>query len=182
MTKETFNAYILEDANNILSQMQQIRKWITLEHDVRYCQYRFIKISEKLARIEHSLKCLPINIDWIVAAREMNPDLMDYFNADALTTAWDKERCEKALEKLDTYLIMHLDKLSKPIIDIFKKYKKNIIMMQDIGKYFGSLTVFLYHLCKFLAEHGIFTLVTMPSKLTKKSKVELEEVALYYTD
>ena len=116
MRKETFNAYFMEDASQILNFISQISKHLQLRNDTSYCQYLFIKISECLARMEHMLRNQPIGTDFVVDAKNMNPVTMNYFNTHAIAESWDVEKCNQALKTLNEYLSGHIVDLSKPIL------------------------------------------------------------------
>lgn len=180
MRAQTFSAYLMEEVSHVLSQMSNIKKHLTLKQDIIYCQHLFIMISERLAKIEHLLRHLPIPNDVVVAAKTLNPDLMDFFYAQPMKENWDIEKCNQAIQTLDAYFTEHIDALSKPILQLFRKYKKDIITGADLYLNFEIPGWAMFPLFKFLCDKEILTLVTVPVKLTKKSKVELEDIAFFY--
>jgi len=179
MRAQTFAAYMMEDAANILSRSSKIKKHLILQKDTSYAQFQFIQISEYLARMEHLRRQLPIPDDVVMAAKKLNPTLIEYFNTQAMLASWDTPKCIQALECLDAYLTEHIEELSSPILRLFKKYKKEIITLEDIYPNFHIPGWSMYPLLKFLSVKGLLTLVTTPVKLTRKSKVELETIAFF---
>jgi|GEM_PF-2279163 len=180
MRAQTFSAYLMEEVAHVLGHMSNIKRHLTLKQDVIYCQYLFITIAERLAKIEHLLRHLPIPDDVVVAAREFNPELIDTFSTQVFVKKWTIETCNLALQKLETYFISHIETLSKPILHLFKKYKKDIITGADLYLNFEIPGWALLPLIQFLCDKGDLTLVTVPVKLTRKSKVELEDIAIFY--
>jgi len=182
MSAQTFSAYLLEETAHVLAHMANIRKHLTLNQDTTYCQYLFLTISERLAKIEHLLRRLPIPDDVVVATSVFNPELMDDFNTKAMKESWSMDTCNQALQRLETYLIGHIDTLMKPIRQLFRKYKKDILTGADLYLNFEIPGWALLPLLQFLCDKGDLTLVTVPVKLTKKSKVELEDIAIFYVN
>jgi len=178
MRAQTFAAYMMEDAAQILSRVSKIKRHIA--SDTAYAQFQFVQISEYLARFEHLRRQLPIPDDVVPAARQLNPQLMEYFNTQALSGHWEVATCEQALERLDTYFTEHIEILSKPILHLFKKYKKEIVTLDDVYQNFHIPGWSLYPLLKFLSDKGVLHIVTSPVKLTRKSKIELENIAFFY--
>ena len=178
MRAQTFAAYMMESAANILNRSSKIKKHLALQKDTTYAQFQFIQISEYLARMEHLRRQLPIPDDVVIAAMKLNPTLMEYFNTQAMLAGWDTPKCIQALACLDAYLTEHIEALSS-ILQLCKKYKKEIITLEDMYPNFHIPGWSMYPLLKFLSDKGLLTLVTTPVKLTRKSKVELETIAFF---
>lgn len=164
------------DFSTILYSMSVIRKCLATNKEIVYVQYYFVRISEYLAKMEYTLRHKMFSHNVVLEAFEINSEIMNLFK-NAYTEAWDKEKCNHALDRLESYFDENIYKIQRPILSLFKKSGKTILTLAEIAEYYGFYAPFLYLGCAYLAQKQILVKVTMPTTLIKKSQTEIEEVA-----
>ncbi|MCL2591887.1 MAG: hypothetical protein FWD82_00855 [Defluviitaleaceae bacterium] len=174
--KDAFDFSTFCDFSNILYRMSVIRKHLNTECGITYSQYTFVKISELLSKIEHTMQYKMFSQDVVLQAYCVDSDIIRLFK-ELFLGEWNTDKCEYVLKILENYFDEHISIIQRPIINLYKKANKTILTLHEIAGYFGFYAPFLYLGCDYLAKKQILTKVTMPALLIKKGKIEIEEVA-----
>ena len=118
----------------------------------------------------------------IYKAIEAKPDLFQTVYLDLLTKKRTRKLLLAALEVIDQYVSEHAERNLKPLIHFLAKQKRTVPLSQ-ISEHFAHSQLYPGHLelaCEWLERNGIIEKLSTPFKITKKSRVEVEEPAYFY--
>ena len=118
----------------------------------------------------------------IYKAIDLCPDLFAEIYTDLLTKKRTKKRLLAALDRIDEYLSEHAEQNLQPLLKFLKKSKR-IVPLTEIADHFSHSQLYPGHLesaCEWLEREGIVEKLTMPFRITKRSRVDVEEPAYFY--
>ena len=84
-----------------------------------------------------------------------------------------------ALEQVDMYLEDNLQTLFKPLLDFLEESGEERTIT-DLYMHFGKRELALELACEWLAQKDVIEQFSAPVRLTKDSKVSVEEPAYYF--
>ena len=149
-------------------------KWITLYGNALYAQ-RFLHMAymqaADLVLMQHGEE--PTR-ESVLRAMELEPEFMHEVFVVPTTTAMTVTDVQRVLGVIEAYLVEHMDWWSKPILRFLSDGEEKTA--SHIGKQVGAG----YRALDFLARRGIITRITKPSRVFKKSKLTIDEVAYIY--
>ena len=115
-------------------------------------------------------------------AVELNPELFQVVYLDLINGKPTKKKILTALERIEGYLEEHAAAHLKPITTYLKKQKR-LVPMSEISENFAYSQIYPWHIesvCEWLRDYGYVEKLSAPFKLTKKSRVDVEEPAYQY--
>ena len=115
----------------------------------------------------------------IYQALKHNPTFFNAVFTDLLDKPKDEAMLGEALERVDQYLEDNLQPLFKLLLDFLEESGEERTI-SDIHTHFGSRRLNFELACEWLAQKGIIEQFSAPIRLTKDSKVSVEEPAYYY--
>jgi len=118
----------------------------------------------------------------IYRAIELNPDLFKVIYTDLLTRKRNRKNLLLALDVIDQYVSEHAEKNFEPVLKLLRKEKRTMPLTQ-ICEHFAHSQIFPHHIesaCEWLEREGIVEKLAMPFRITKKSRVDVEEPAYFY--
>ena len=137
----------------------------------------------------HSIACVEVISDGKVyehtalyKAMELNPDLFQEIYTDLISRKRTKKKLIAALDRIDEYVQDHAERYLRPLLKFLKKEKRTVPLSQ-ICDHFAHSQIYPGHLesaCEWLEREGIIEKLSMPFRITKKSRTEVEEPAYFY--
>ena len=118
----------------------------------------------------------------IYKAIELKPGLFQQIYLDLLGKKRNKKSLLAVLDVIDEYIDQHADRNLKPLFDYLKK-QTGTTPLSHISEHFAHSQLYPWHLesaCEWLERNGVLEKLALPFKITKKSRVEVEEPAYFY--
>jgi predicted transcriptional regulator len=165
-------------ASGLVYFYDKSQKWLKARKDPLYAQYFLLKATEAIANMELCLKGEPASRESIQKAIAINPEMIKTFYQDAMSHHFSEDEVMKAIEKIDGYLMQHLDILKKPIIEFMGD--EEIKTSTLIAKHFNMESHFIIGIFEYLADKGVIEKVSQTIRITPKSKLAVEELGFLY--
>ena len=163
-------------ATTILAKAE---KWLHLKKDLNYTFLYLTYLVRELARIETFMHGETPRRKVIYQALEHNPSFFNTIFTDLIDKPKDDAMLREALEQVDGYLEDNLQTLFKPLLDFLEESGEERTIT-DIYTHFGRRHLAFELACEWLAQKEVIEQFSAPIRLTKDSKVSVEEPAYYY--
>ena len=173
----------LEAANRALPPLYKARKWLETRGDLAYTSLWILMTAIPVARMEVIRAGLLPDREVIPQAQALNPDLFKTVYTDLLREGTTKPYVERALEAVERYMKKRAADVFAPVIDYLRE-SGDVRSSREIEDYFkknfdvtGVTTA-----CEYLADEGLIGKASTPVLLTKRSSVNLEELAFFFLE
>jgi uncharacterized protein len=172
---------MLRAATCALPALYKARKWLVTRGDIDYTSLWILYAATPLAQLEVINAGLVADREVIPQAAKLNPELFRTIYTDLLGSPKSRTAVETALETVERYLADRATALFMPVLD----------HLRDIGEARSSSeleTHFKKQLdvddittaCEYLSDQGLIAKVALPARLTKKSNVDVQELAFVH--
>jgi hypothetical protein len=173
---------LLRAGASVLLFMAKIEKWFKIKHDLPYTFFWIMGAVSELARIEVIASGAVTGREVIQQALRINPTFFGQVYTDLINGPKDEATLGAAINALNAYLDARTKMLFQPLLDyLAEAYGPR--SMTEINEHFekhiqqqGGMSP----ACEWLAEKGILTQLSMPLRLSEKSRVTVNEAAYYY--
>lgn len=155
------------------------RKLFEIKKDLSLCKESVIWTAHAIACMQQVRAGELREHDVIYAAIERDPELFQSLYLDVIAKKPMKKLLKGALDTAAEYLEEHYAANLKPVLKYLKK-QRVVVPLSEISEYFAFTQLYPWHLessCEWLEEHGHIEKVSAPFKLTKKSRIDVEEPA-----
>jgi hypothetical protein len=170
----------LGSATEALSCLYKARKWLITRGDLEYTALWILHAATPLARIEVMGRGLLADREVLPQAMQLNPDFFRTVYTDLLNEKKSAARVEHALAAADAYLAERCPAFGAPIVEY----------LRDAGEARSSTEIDAHFLracgvehasgtCEYLADQGLIGRAAIAARLTKKSTVEVQELAFF---
>jgi hypothetical protein len=171
---------MLSAATNALPAIYKARKWLVTRGDLDYAALWILYAATPLAKIEVMSRGLLADREVIPQALQLNPRFFQVVYTEMLNSKKTRKNVEGALDAIDVYLSGRMD-LFEPILEYLREVGE-ARSCSDIEHHFernfgieGITTA-----CEFLADRGLIGKASLAAKVTKRSNVEVQELAFVY--
>ena len=154
-------------------------KWLHVKRDIDYTFLYLTYLVRELARIEVLMHAETPKRKVIYQALKHNPSFFKAVFTDLIDKPKDEAMLRDALEQVDGYLEDNLQTLFKPLLDFLEESGEERTIT-DIHTHFGKRRLDFDLACEWLTQKGVIEQYSAPIRLTKDSKVSVEEPAYYY--
>jgi len=174
---------LLRAATSALPAIYKAHKFFITRGDLDYTELWILYAATPLAQVEVIGARLLADREVIPQAMKLNPAFFKTVYADLLNAKKTRRTVQTALDAIDRYVAERAATLFGPVIDYLREvgeargcseiedhFKRNF----DVS---GVTTV-----CEYLADQGIIGKASTPVRLTKKSNVEVQELAFFYIE
>jgi hypothetical protein len=168
-------------AAHALPPLDKARKWFVTRGDLDYSALWILYAATPLAQIEVIARRLVPDREVIPQAARLNPPFFKIIYTDLLNTPKTPEAVGGALDAIDAYLAGRAATLFRPVLDHLREVGE-ARSSRDLEDHFtrhmnlsGVTTV-----CEYLADQGMLGKASAPVKLTRRSNVEVQELAFYH--
>jgi predicted nucleotidyltransferase len=173
---------LLSAGMHALAHIDKAHKWFVTRGDLDYCALFLLSAATPLARIEVVGARLLADREVIPQALQLNPKFFKTIYTDLLNTKKTKANVRAALDAVDQYVGQRTLALFRPILDHLREVGE-ARSASEIDAHFkrnlniGAVTT----ACEYLADRRLITKVSTPVHLTRKSNVQVEELAFVWT-
>jgi len=172
---------LLRAATHALAPIYKAHKWFITREDLDYTALWILYAATPLAQIEVIGRRLLADREVIPQALKLNPEFFSVIYTELLNGKKTKRNIEAALSAVDAYLRSRAPQLFGAVID----------HLRDVGET-RSCTEIESHFqrtvgiegvtsaCEYLADEGLIGKASTSVQLTKRSNVEVQELAFFY--
>ena len=174
---------LLRAGTHALGPMYKARKWLLTRGDLEYSALWILYAATPLAQIEVIGHRLLADREVIPQALKLNPDLFRTVYTDLLNQKKTRASIEAALHALEAYMEARAPMLFAPVIDYLREVGE-ARSCTEIENYFHrnhDLTAVTLA-CEYLADQGLIGKASIAVQLTKRSNIEVQELAFYYLE
>ncbi len=174
---------LLRAATNALPSIYKARKWFVTRGDLDYTALWILYAATSLARVEVIGRRLLADREVLPQAMSLNPAFFKTIYTDLLNVRKTPKSVQAALDAVEGYVAQRAADLFGPVIEHLREagearscseieahFKRNF----DVS---GVTTA-----CEYLADQGLIGKVSTPVRLTKKSNIEVQELAFFSVD
>jgi hypothetical protein len=174
---------LLRAATHALPPIYKAHKWFVTRGDLDYTALWILYAATPLAQVEVIGARLLADREVIPQAMKLNPAFFKTVYANLLNAKKTRKTVQTALDAMDRYVAQRAAALFGPVLDhlrdagearscteIEDHFKRNF----DVG---GVTTA-----CEYLADQGLIGKASTAVRLTKKSNVEVQELAFFYLE
>jgi predicted nucleotidyltransferase len=173
---------LLRAATSVLPCFYKARKWLVTRGDLNYTALWVLYAATALAQMEVIGRRLLADREVIPQALKLNPKFFEIVYTSMLNGKKTSKNVENALDAIDAYLTERVA-LFDPIIEHLRDVGE-ARSCTEIEDHFernfgiGGITT----ACEYLADQGRIGKASAPVKLTKRSNIEVQELAFFYLD
>ncbi len=171
---------LLASASHALPSLYKARKWLVTREDLDYTALWILYAANALARIEVLLAGLLADREVLPQALKLNPSVFKVVYTDLLNSRKTRPRVEAALSAAEDYLTRHTPALFAPVFEHLSDVAeaRSATEIEDYFKRnFGIEGVTMA--CEYLSDRGLIGKAPLPVRLTKRSNVEVDELAFF---
>jgi hypothetical protein len=174
---------LLSAATQAVAMIYKAHKWFLTRGDLDYTALWILYAATPLAEIEIVSRRLLADREVIPQAMKLNREFFKTVYADLLNSKKTRKNVLDALESVDRYIAERARTLFRPVIDHLREvgearscseleshFQKNL----GIGGVTGA--------CEYLADRGLIGKASTPVQLTRKSNIEVQELAFFYLE
>lgn len=172
---------LLAAASHALPSIYKAHKWFLTRGDLEYTALWILYAATSLARIEVLGARLLADREVLPQAMKLNPAFFKTVYVDLLNSRKTVTAVESALAAVDDYLARRSPALFALVIDHLRDIgeARSATEIEDhFRRNFGIEGV--TGVCEYLADQGFIGKAPLPVRLTKKSNVDVEELAFFY--
>ena len=173
------HSQLLNAAAFATTVLAKAEKWFHLKRDFDYTFLYLTYMVRQLACIEVLMHGETPRRKVIYQALAHNPAFFNAVFTDLLDKPKDEAMLREALEQVDGYLEDNLQTLFKPLLDFLEESGEERTIT-DIYTHFSRRHLAFELACEWLAQKGVIEQFSAPVRLTKDSKVSVEEPAYYF--
>ena len=168
-------------AATALPHVDKARKWFVTRRDLDYSALWILYAATPLAQIEVISRRLVPDREVIPQASTLNPAFFEIIYRGLLNAKKTPQAVSGALDAIDVYLRAKAPALFRPVLDHLREVGE-ARSSRDLDDHFAR-HMNLSHVtsvCEYLADLGLLGKASAPVKLTRRSNVEVQELAFYY--
>jgi hypothetical protein len=170
-------------ATELLPCLYKAHKWIRTRGDVNYTALWILYAATPLAQIEVIGAGLLADREVIPQATKLNPELFATVYTELLNTKKSAKQVRAALDALDAYIAERATTIFAPVFDHLRdvgEARSCTEIETHFEKTFGVGNV--TGACEYLADQGLIGKASIATRLTKRSNVDVQELAFFALD
>ncbi len=174
---------LLRAATSALPSIYKAHKFFITRGDLDYTALWILYAASALARVEVVGRGLLADREVIPQAMELNPAFFKTIYTDLLNAKKTRKSVQTALDAIDCYIAERAATLFGPVIDHLREVGE-VRSCSEIEDHFkrnfdvsGVITA-----CEYLADQGLIGKASTSVQLTKKSNIEVQELAFVYLE
>jgi hypothetical protein len=174
---------LLRAATGALPPIYKAHKWFLTRGDLDYTALWILYAATPLAQVEVIGAGLLADREVIPQALKLNPAFFKLVYADLLNSKKSRKSVQGALDAVDGYVADRAATLFGPVIDHLREVGE-ARSCTEIEAHFqrnfnvsGATTA-----CEYLADQGLIGKASIPVRLTKKSNIDVQELAFFYLE
>ncbi|MGE0886570.1 MAG: hypothetical protein AB7P14_23780 [Blastocatellales bacterium] len=171
---------LLRAATGALPAIYKAHKFFLTRGDLDYTSLWILYAATPLAQVEVIGARLLADREVIPQAMKLNPAFFKAIYSDLLNSKKTKKNVQAALGAIDRYLAERASKLFAPLIEHLHEVgeARSSTEIEDHFKRNFNIEG-VTTACEYLADQGLIGKASTPARLTKKSTVEVQELAFF---
>jgi predicted nucleotidyltransferase len=172
---------LLRAATHALPCVDKAHKWFTTRGDLDYTALWLLYAATPLAQVEVIGAGRLVDREVIPQAIELNPALFKTIYTDLLNRRKTARNVQAALDAVDAYLASRARRLFALVIDHLREageVRSGKEIEDHFKKNFDAGGVIIA--CEYLAAQGLIAKASTPVHLTKRSNIEVQELAFFF--
>jgi uncharacterized protein len=171
---------LLRAATHALPSIDKAHKWFITRGDLNYTALWILYAATALAQIEVLTAGQLVDREVIPQAVKLNRDFFDIVYTSLLNEPKTRDRVERALDAVDHYMAARTTSLFAPVMDYLREAGE-ARSCKEIEDHFrknfdvNGVTI----ACEYLADRELIGKASTPAHLTKRSHIEVEELAFF---
>ena len=172
---------LLNAATHALSSIAKAHKWFVTRGDLDYTALWLLYAATPLAQVEVIGAGLLADREVLLQALTLNPGFFTTVYTDLLNVKKTRKNVEAALAAVDRYVATRATTLFAPVIEHLRDAgeARSVTEIEDHFKRHYDVD-HVTTACEYLAEQDIIGKVSTALRLTRRSNVELQELAFVY--
>jgi hypothetical protein len=172
---------MLSAATHALSSIDKAHKWFITRGDLDYTALWILYAATPLARIEVIRARQLADREVIPQAMKLNPDFFRTIYSDLLNARKNKKSVQAALDAVDGYVAERTDLLFGPVIEHLRDAGEARSAAEIEAHFHRNFNIEgVSSACEYLAARGVISAVSIAAHLTKKSNIQVQELAFVY--
>jgi uncharacterized protein len=171
---------LLAAASHALPCFYKAQKWLLTRGDLEYTALWILYTANALARIEVLEAGMLLDREALPRALELNPSFFKPIYTDLLNARKTRKNLEAVLAAIDRYLLDRAAILFAPILEHLTAVgeARSATEIDDhFHRNFGIQGVTIA--CEYLSDQGLIGKAALPVRLTKRSNVDVNELAFF---
>jgi len=172
---------LLSAASHALPSIYKAHKWFLTRQDLDYTALWILYAATPLAKVEILEARQLADREVLPQAMKLNPAFFKTIYTDLLNSKKTPKNVQAALTAMDDYLAQRAARLFAPVIEHLQEVgeARSATEIEDyFSRNFGVEGI--TGVCEYLADQGTIGKAPLPARLTKKSNVDVEELAFFY--
>jgi uncharacterized protein len=174
---------LLRAGTHALGPVYKARKWLTTRDDLEYAALWILYAATPLAQIEVIGRRMLADREVIPQALLLNPGFFASIYSDLLNARKTRPRVEAALDAIDGYLAERTAALFAPVFTYLRdagEARSCTEIEHDFARTIGVAGVTAA--CEYLADRGLIGKASIGVQLTRRSNVDVQELAFFHLD
>jgi hypothetical protein len=172
---------LLRAAAIALAAIDKAHKWLVTRGDLDYTALWILYAATPLAQVEVIGARLLADREVIPQAMKLNPTFFKTVYSDLLNARKTRKSVQAALDAADRYVAERAATLFGPVVDYLREAGEARSCTEIEGHFKRNFDVScVTTACEYLADQGLIGKAGTPVRLTKKSNVEVQELAFFY--
>lgn len=174
---------LLRAATGALPAVYKAHKWLVTRGDLDYTALWILYAATSLAQIEVIGAGMVADREVIPLAMQLNPALFETIYTALLNKKKSRASVEAALDTVDRYLAERAGSLFAPVLAYLRdagEARSCAEMDNYFKRHYDVCEVTTA--CEYLADQGLVGKVSLPARLTKKSNIDVQELAFVCLD
>jgi predicted nucleotidyltransferase len=172
---------LLRAATSALPSIYKARKWFVTRGDLDYTALWILYAATSLARVEVIGRRLLADREVLPQAIALNPAFFKTIYTDLLNVRKTPKNVEAALDAVEGYVAERADALFGPVIDHLRDAGEARSASEIEGYFKRNFDVSgVTTACEYLADQRLIGKVSTPVRLTKRSNIEVQELAFVF--
>jgi predicted nucleotidyltransferase len=174
---------VLAAGTRALAPIYKAHKWLLTRGDLEYTALWILYSATPLAQLEVVSRRMLADREVIPQAMRLNPALFKTIYADLLNVKKTRKNVEAALEAIDRYLAKRAPAVFRPVIDHLREVGEARSCTEIENHFERNLGVHgVTAACEYLADQGLIGKASASVQLTRRSNVEVQELAFFYIE
>lgn len=168
---------------NVLPLLYKAHKWLLTRGDLEYAALWILHASEPLARLVVVKAGILAGREVIQQALPLEPALFATIYTGMLNTKKTRQSVQAALDAIDGYLAEHATTIFAPVLDHLRDAGETRSCTEIEDHFTRNFDVgHVTTACEYLADQGLLGKAAVSIRLTKKSHVDVQELAFFSLD
>ena len=172
---------LLRGATSALGAIYKAYKFLIMRGDLDYTALWILAAAPQLAKVEVIGARLLADREVILQALKLNPAFFKLIYNDQLNNKKTTKSVRTALDAIDRYLAERATRLFGPVIDYLREVGEARSCTEIENHFTRNFDVSgVTTACEYLADQGLIGKASTPIQLTKRSNIQLQEIAFFF--